>query len=69
MKKVDLDCDTEVKSIYENPQYDIHCIGVDNKIHMCKPWINTTICNIKVKTKIVTDKDFSTKYVCGECSE
>jgi len=45
----------------------IICIGVDEKLHVCLPWMKTTKCGVSVKKKIVKDQDYTKRFWCGDC--
>lgn len=43
------------------------CIGVDYKIHVCKPNDTETACSLKIKRKKVLPFDITNKHWCPEC--
>lgn len=45
----------------------ITCIGIDNKIHCCKPNSNRTECDMKILRKKLLKNDLSEKYWCPYC--
>jgi len=45
----------------------IQCIGVDNKLHICKPDEDICKCGVKVKSKKLLSKDCE-RYSCYECT-
>jgi hypothetical protein len=46
----------------------IDCIGIDNKIHICKPHETKTYCGIKIIYKGIKRNDFINRYSCYQCS-
>jgi len=48
--------------------YEINCIGVDEKLHMCLPWQDITLCGMRVKIKTVKDFDWANRVSCYECT-
>jgi hypothetical protein len=55
-----------MKEIFEDTLY-ILCIGKDNNIHRCEPHSDKCYCGIPVQRKFTNEKDFASKYWCGEC--
>ena len=45
----------------------IRCIGIDNRIHFCEPYLDKTICGIKVRRKKILSHDYERFYWCFEC--
>ena len=45
----------------------IKCLGKDDKIHVCEPHSEKTLCGVSIKRKKLCKKDFQ-KYSCYKCS-
>ena len=45
----------------------VDCIGVDNKLHVCQPHLDTCKCGMKVKRKKLVLKDWDKYCSCYEC--
>jgi len=45
----------------------IQCVGIDNKIHACKPHDKIAKCGIRILRKKLSDKDHE-KFNCYECT-
>jgi len=46
----------------------ISCLGRDGKIHACRTYETLTACGKTVKSKIVTPRDFKSRFSCYECT-
>jgi hypothetical protein len=51
-------------------EHDIYidCVGIDNKLHVCKPYESKTKCGIPIKKKKLIIKDRVGLYSCYECT-
>lgn len=67
-EKVSVLKDTEITQSDSSVVY-IHCLGVDDKIHICEPDKDVTCCGVKVKDKKSKLEYFINKYYsCYPCT-
>jgi len=50
----------------EEKEPTIYCVGVDEKIHRCKPYEKKTLCGISIKSK--KEQDTHGRFSCYECT-
>lgn len=46
----------------------INCLGVDDKLHVCRPHEDKTFCGVGIVRKKLLKDDFSMYYSCYECT-